>query len=97
MTSWSEQVVAATPIVCFSPSVDDDRAVDCDNRLRREVAAETGTRLVDLFAYICPGGHCRVTQNGVTLRPDHLHYDGPGGKIVANWLIDQVDPARSPA
>jgi peptidoglycan/LPS O-acetylase OafA/YrhL len=67
-----------------------DRTVDCDNRLRRKVAAATGAQLVDLFAYICPNGKCRVKQNGVTLRPDGLHYEGPGGEIVATWLIDQV-------
>jgi peptidoglycan/LPS O-acetylase OafA/YrhL len=70
-----------------------DRASDCDNRLRRTAANNTGVQLVDLFGYICPGGQCRVKQDGVTLRPDGLHYDGPGAEIVASWLIDQV---RSP-
>ena len=68
----------------------DDRATDCDNRLRRSIAAATGARLADLFGYICPQGRCREKQNGVTLRPDGLHYAGAGGKIVAQWLIDQV-------
>jgi peptidoglycan/LPS O-acetylase OafA/YrhL len=72
----------------------EDRAVDCDNHIRREVAAETHTQVIDLFDYICPGGRCRVTQNGVTLRPDGLHYEGPGGAIVARWMIDQVGRAR---
>jgi peptidoglycan/LPS O-acetylase OafA/YrhL len=67
-----------------------DRAVDCNNRLRREVASETGARLVDLFAYVCPHGACRTEQNGVVLRPDGLHYEGRGGEIVARWLLDQV-------
>jgi len=67
-----------------------DRATDCDNELRRQVAAETGAQLVDLFAYTCPHGQCRQQQNGITLRPDGLHYTGPGGQIVAQWLLDQV-------
>ncbi|HEY5014017.1 MAG TPA: hypothetical protein VIK61_15135, partial [Acidimicrobiia bacterium] len=67
-----------------------DRTVDCNNRLRREVAAETGARLVDLFNFVCPKGRCRVKQSGATLRPDGLHYEGPGGDIVAKWLIDQA-------
>jgi peptidoglycan/LPS O-acetylase OafA/YrhL len=69
-----------------------DRSTDCDNQIRREVAADTGAALVDLFAYICPHGRCRTQQDGVTLRPDGLHYEGPGGEIVARWLLDQVRP-----
>jgi peptidoglycan/LPS O-acetylase OafA/YrhL len=65
-------------------------ATDCENRMTRTVAAQTGTQLVDLFSYICPHGQCRTKQHGVTLRPDGVHYDGPGGEIVAQWLIDQV-------
>ena len=67
-----------------------DRVVDCNNRLRRTVAARTGTKLVDLFEYTCPHGTCRGSQNGVTLRPDGKHYTGPGAEIVAQWLLDQV-------
>ena len=70
-----------------------DHATDCDNRLRHTVAAETGAQLVDLFEYTCPHGECRGSENGVTLRPDGQHYHGPGGKIVARWLLNQV---RSP-
>ena len=69
-----------------------DRSIDCDNRLRRTVAAETGAHLVDLFGYICPQGKCRWQQDGVTLRPDGLHYEGAGGEIVARWLLAQVRP-----
>jgi peptidoglycan/LPS O-acetylase OafA/YrhL len=68
-----------------------DRATDCDNQLRREVATETGVSLVDLFSFVCPHRQCRKTQNGVTLRPDGQHYEGPGGEIVANWLLRQVE------
>jgi peptidoglycan/LPS O-acetylase OafA/YrhL len=67
-----------------------DAAADCDNRLRRSLAAANGAQLVDLFEYICPHGKCRTKQDGKTLRPDGLHYDGPGGEIVARWLLDQV-------
>ena len=63
---------------------------DCDNRLRRKVAAETGAKLADLFEYVCPRNECRERQDGVLLRPDGLHYEGGGGAIVARWLIDQV-------
>ena len=42
------------------------------------------------YDYICPNGKCRDKQNGVILRPDGEHYDGPGSRIVAQWLVDQV-------
>ena len=67
-----------------------DDVIDCQNKSRRDAVASTNAQLVDLFGYICPHGHCRVRQDGVLLRPDGLHYDGPGGVIVAQWLLDQV-------
>ena len=70
-----------------------DDPVKCENPLRHEVAAATGTQLIDLFEYICPHGQCRYKQDGVLLRADGLHYRDAGGRIVARWLIDHVDPA----
>jgi hypothetical protein len=72
-----------------------DRPTDCENRLRRNVAAATRVQLIDLQGYICPRGHCRAKQNGVTLRIDRQHYEGAGGRLVAQWLIDQVNPKPS--
>jgi hypothetical protein len=69
-----------------------DAAADCENPLRREVAASTGSQLVDLFKYICPQGQCRHDDHGTVLRSDGMHYQGAGGQIVARWLIDQVEP-----
>ena len=67
-----------------------DWSTDCNNRLRRAVAAETGARIVDLFGYTCPNGKCRNRVDGVVLRPDGQHYDGPGAEIVARWMMSQV-------
>lgn len=67
-----------------------DRAIDCDNQIRRQVAAATGAQLVDLFQYICPHSQCRDQEGGVTLRPDGIHYAGAGAKIVARWLLAQT-------
>ena len=80
-------VTAAYPRYIYANA---DRATDCDNEIRRKVAAATGTQLIDLFEYICPKGKCREKQNGAVLRPDGEHYEGRGGEIVAKWLIDQV-------
>jgi peptidoglycan/LPS O-acetylase OafA/YrhL len=84
-------VVVATEAYPRYVGVEDlDRPTDCDNQLRREVAKESGAQLADLAAFVCPQHKCRVKQNGVTLRPDGQHFTGPGGQIVAQWLLDQV-------
>ncbi|HEX4490180.1 MAG TPA: hypothetical protein VH914_03155 [Acidimicrobiia bacterium] len=67
-----------------------DRTVDCNNRLRRAVATKTHSTIVDLFGYTCPNGECIVRTNGVTLRPDGLHYSGAGGTLAARWIFDQI-------
>jgi peptidoglycan/LPS O-acetylase OafA/YrhL len=73
----------------------DDRFVDCDNRIRREVARDTGAQLVDLFSYTCPDGQCRDKIDGEPMRPDGLHYEGPSARIVARWILDQVPAPRT--
>jgi hypothetical protein len=89
--AYGAKVVVTTAPYSRRVGLAPDPAEDnCENRMRRTVAAETGAQLVDLFSYICPHSQCRDKQNGVTLRPDGLHFDGPGGDIVARWLIDQV-------
>ncbi|HEV7524919.1 MAG TPA: acyltransferase family protein [Acidimicrobiia bacterium] len=68
----------------------DDPATDCYNAVHRKVAAATGTQLVDLNAFICPGGVCRTQENGIVLRADGEHYDGAGGRLVARWILEQI-------
>jgi hypothetical protein len=88
------RVVITTSAYPRFPLHGSDAAAECQNPLRRQVAKSTGAQLVDLFSYICPNGKCRVKQNGVTLRSDGLHYKGPGGAIVAQWLYDQITRSR---
>jgi hypothetical protein len=71
-------------------AADRDRFTDCENRDRRIAAVAAGARIVDLFALVCPHGKCRATLDGVVLRPDGLHYAGPGGVLVAQWLMDEA-------
>jgi peptidoglycan/LPS O-acetylase OafA/YrhL len=86
---WRPTAVSPYAGVEDLPRLDHD--TDCDNAIRHAVAAGTGARLVDLFGYTCPAGRCRAQQDGVTLRPDGLHYLGRSGPIVAKWLVDQID------
>jgi hypothetical protein len=67
------------------------RAVDCLNRLlRKAVASQPRARLLDLDAYICPHGTCRTKLDGVALRPDGRHFQGPAANVVAAWMMPRV-------
>lgn len=67
------------------------RDVDCLNRLLRAVvASEPRARYLDLDAYICPGGKCLTKLNGITLRGDGRHFQGPAANLVVSWLLPRV-------
>ena len=75
----------------YGQTTANDRYVDCDNRVRRQVAAATDTPLIDLFKRTCrPNGDCPKFENGVKLRPDGLHYKGAGAQVIAQWIVGQL-------
>jgi len=68
--------------------------VACQNRVRRDVAAATPARLLDLEAALCGAdGVCQRLHGDVLLRPDGMHFEGPGARWAANWLLDRVAEA----
>lgn len=69
-----------------------DRRIDCMNAVFRRVAGSLpGVTTVDLAGLVCPSGRsCRDRLDGVVLRPDGVHYDGPGGPVVARWLVPRL-------
>lgn len=68
-----------------------DVHTDCLNGLIREVAGQVGVHVIDMGSWICPTRDtCRETEGAVTLRPDGIHYDGPGGPIVMRFLLSQL-------
>jgi hypothetical protein len=67
-----------------------DRTVDCNNRLRREVAAQEDVRIVDLFSWTCPNGKCVTKVDATVLRPDGEHYADAGAVIAARWILDEI-------
>jgi peptidoglycan/LPS O-acetylase OafA/YrhL len=72
---------------------DRDAHTDCTVQDFRAAAAAAGPNaaVVDLHGFVCPNApECIEEVNGVKLRPDGLHYEGPGGDIVAHWLLAQV-------
>ncbi len=69
----------------------EDRAVDCYNRRLAAVAADmAGVELLEMGAWVCPSRECTVSNDGVTLREDGLHYDGAGGSVAARWAIEEL-------
>jgi len=46
--------------------------------------------VLDLASLVCPTSPCPAQVNGVTLRPDGVHYDETGGPVVGRWLADQL-------
>jgi hypothetical protein len=70
-----------------------DAHADCTNATYRAAASAVGgdVRIVDLAGFVCPHGPvCIDKVNGETLRPDGLHFEGPGGDIAARWLLTQL-------
>ena len=54
-------------------------------------AAPNAPAIVDLHSFICPSRtDCIEEVDGVPLRPDGLHYEGPGADIVSRWLLTQT-------
>ncbi len=49
---------------------------------------------VDLAAKVCPTAPCPALVDGVTLRPDGVHYDETGGPMVGRWLTEQLSALK---
>ena len=65
-------------------------ATDCRNQALRAASRATDTRVVDLAAWACPDGECDVERDGVVLRPDLVHFAGPGAEVAGGWVLDQL-------
>jgi peptidoglycan/LPS O-acetylase OafA/YrhL len=64
--------------------------MQCQNRVRHQVAAATEARIADLADYVCPGGRCRRELDGQLLRSDGIHFRDTGARMVAGWLLDEI-------
>jgi len=69
-----------------------DERVACTNALLDALAADRpDVSVVDLAAFVCPPGEaCKERVDGVDLRPDGLHFQGPGAAYVLRWLIPRT-------
>jgi peptidoglycan/LPS O-acetylase OafA/YrhL len=67
------------------------RDVECENRaLRRAVSQEPRAHLLDLDAYVCPDGKCIDRMDGVVLRVDGRHFQGPAANYISPWILDHA-------
>jgi hypothetical protein len=97
--------VAVTTVAYLDSNSDFDGLfpeADCRNASIRRAAKVGGAQVVDLYEWACPDHRtCRThvrTRSGreVELRPDGLHYSGPGGVVATRWVLDQLG-LRAPA
>ena len=66
---------------------------DCINANIRSVVDPSD--MLDLAAWTCPAGTCRLEIEGVELRPDGLHFEGPGALAAAEWIVEQLRSTRT--
>jgi peptidoglycan/LPS O-acetylase OafA/YrhL len=71
-----------------TPTIDDD--VDCYNGMLRDVATRVGVEVLDVNVYLCPNRQCTLVSHGEPVRPDGLHFDGPGAEEAAHWVLHEL-------
>ena len=61
------------------------------NSMARTIAVENpgSVSYLDLSDFVCPGDVCKSVQ-GLSLRPDGMHYSTTGSAVVADWLEPQL-------
>jgi len=93
VTSQGALVELASIAPSNSPFVSPEqpRWVRCANNVLRAIAKkDPAVNMLDLDRYVCPEGRCRERVAAGALRPDGLHFDGPGGETVSRWVIRQA-------
>lgn len=89
-------VVVIAPLVYThfggSRSLESDNRTDCLNGVLTQVTASNPkAATLALDKWMCPDpAACRIQQDGVTLRPDGLHFQGPGAVIASRWILGQI-------
>ena len=83
------KIVDIGPGVVMPPEY--SRAVDCENQaLRLAVRQAPRAHLLDLDAYVCPDGKCADSIDGVELRTDGRHFQGPAANIISPWIVSRA-------
>lgn len=64
--------------------------VDCFNEELSQIAEIEHLPTLDLKTHVCPTPDCTLLSNGAAIRPDGLHFDGPGAAESAQWTLAEV-------
>jgi peptidoglycan/LPS O-acetylase OafA/YrhL len=74
-----------------------NQATGCLGAVERKLARDDPrVSTIDLSRFVCPKGECRNTVDGVNLRPDGLHFLGPGADVTVRWLVPRIRRTLSP-
>jgi len=68
--------------------------MQCQNRVRRDVAARTGATLLDLSGSLCAASPCPRSLDDMLLRADGVHFSGPAADWLSDWLLDRIELPR---
>lgn len=92
------EVVVATvpPTTREALPVDPKERAGCLNRIYQAAArAHPRATVLDVEGWACPGAGCRTKVDGRPLRPDGVHFEGPGADALATWALPQLVAAAS--
>ncbi|MCZ7531354.1 MAG: acyltransferase [Acidimicrobiia bacterium] len=65
--------------------------IRCVNELNADLTrADPDLAGVDLSAFVCPRGECHEEINGVLLREDGVHLEGPAAVLANEWFVPQL-------
>jgi peptidoglycan/LPS O-acetylase OafA/YrhL len=74
---------------------DIDERIAAVNAVFVDAAAELGVPVVDLGGHLCPGGQPVTEIDGYVVRPDGVHFDEAGARLVWPWLLAQLTAVRA--
>lgn len=92
----------ATLVIATTPTTDNgfvrddipdvDQRVACSNADVKAAARADPShiKVVDLGGFVCPKDQCKDVVDGAKLRPDGLHFKGPGAEYIARWITPEV-------
>ncbi len=89
LTVGGVRVALALP----APTLDAEfvRRTECVRALERRVARTLAdVSPIDFSDLVCGGGHCIDEIDGITLREDGIHYEGPAAELVVRWLTPKL-------
>jgi peptidoglycan/LPS O-acetylase OafA/YrhL len=72
---------------------DTTRQREINDVLAQFAARHRDVTLLDDRSLLCPHGTYQARLDGVQVRPDGVHVGGPGGRLVGQWLLPQLDAA----